>query len=38
MSNSVGVFGFVGKCLEKFDLDGHNLGTVLCSLNPHVKP
>ena len=29
MDNSVGVFGFVWKCLEIFDLDGHNLGTVL---------
>ena len=28
MGNSVGVFGFVWKCLEIFDLDGHNLGTV----------
>jgi hypothetical protein len=23
------IFGFVWKCLEIFDLDGHNLGTVL---------
>ena len=28
MGNSVGVFGFVWKCLEIFDLDGHNLGTI----------
>jgi hypothetical protein len=28
MNNSVGGFGFVLKCFEIFDLDGHILGTV----------
>jgi hypothetical protein len=34
MGNSVGVFGFVWKRLEIFDLDGHNLGTFWFFTNP----
>jgi hypothetical protein len=28
------IFGFVWNCLQIFDFDGHNLGTVLFPLNP----
>ena len=28
------IFGFVWKCLEIFDLDGHNLGTVAFARDP----
>jgi hypothetical protein len=28
------IFGFVWNCLQIFEFDGHNLGTVLFPLNP----